>query len=76
MEITRNGATGRVSITGVDYTPVYLLDETETGGGLRLLRIREAMAAYEQNTVNKVSQEAYLAMKNALEKIESRRDIA
>ena len=76
LEITKDGATGRVSITGVDYTPVYLLDETGTGGGLRLLRIREAMAAYEQNTVNKVSQEAYLAMKNALEKIESRMDIA
>lgn len=76
LEITRDGRTGRVAITGVDYTPVYLLDETESGGGLRLLRIREAMAAYEQNTVNRVSQEAYLAMKNALEKIESRMDIA
>lgn len=72
LEITKNGKTGKVAITSFDYTPVYLLDETETGGGLRLLRIRQAMAAYEQNTVNKVSENTYLSMKSALEKIESR----
>ncbi len=75
LEITKDGQTGHTAITGVDYTPVYLLDETQTGGGLRLLRIREAMAAYEQNLVNKVSESTYLGMKNALEKIESRMEI-
>lgn len=72
IEITKSGATGKTTITGFDYTPVYLSDETAVGGKLRLLRIREAMVAYEANFVGKVSDEAYAAMKSALEKIESR----
>ena len=72
LEITKNGQTGAVSITGYDYVPVYYADERETGGTVRLLRIREAIAAYENNFLDKVSQETYEAMKNALERIEAR----
>ena len=72
LEITKNGQTGEVKITAADHVPVFLADETATGGGLRLLRIREAMAAYENNFINRVSAETYAAMKSALERIEDR----
>ena len=72
LEITKNGETGAVSITGYDYIPVFYADEREIGGTARLLRIREAMAAYENNFLDRVSQETYEAMKNALARIEAR----
>ena len=72
LEITKDGDTGKVSITDYDYTPLYTVDETATGGGMRVLRIREAVAAYEENFVGKVNEETYLGMKSALEKIDSR----
>lgn len=70
LEITRNGATGEVSVTGYDYTPIYL--HYSEDGSLRLLRIREAMAAYEDNYIGKVTDDVYAAMKTALSRIESR----
>ncbi|MBE6976679.1 MAG: CapA family protein [Ruminococcaceae bacterium] len=72
LEIRKNGETGEVSISAVDHVPVFLADEREIGGSLRLLRIREAMAAYENNFVDKVSKETYEAMASALERIEAR----
>lgn len=72
LQITKNGVTGETSITGFDYVPVYLFDQTESGGGLRLLRIREAVTAYENGYVSTVTPEVYEAMKYALERIEAR----
>lgn len=72
LQITKSGATGETKITGYDYTPVYIMDATKTGGGMRILRIREAVAAYESNYIGKVPDEVYAAMKNALEKVDSR----
>ena len=72
LEIRRDGETGKVSIADYSYTPIYLQDETETGGGLKILRVREAITAYEQNFVGKVSESTYLGMKNALEKVDGR----
>jgi len=72
LEITKDGVTGETGITGFSYTPIYLLDETESGGTLRLLRIREAMEVYEQLSVGGISESDYNAMKNALERIEDR----
>jgi len=72
LEIRKSGETGKVSIADYSYTPIYLQDETATGGGLRVLRAREAVAAYEQNFVGKVSESTYLGMKNALDKVDGR----
>ena len=72
LEITKEGATGRTGITGLAYTPVYFADETATGHGIPILRIREAITAYESNFINCVSDESYAAMVSALAKIESR----
>ncbi len=71
LEITKDGATGKVSITGWDYIPLYLAGTGEEES-LRLLRIREALAAYENNAIGKVTQEEYLEMKAALERIEEK----
>jgi len=70
MEITRSGETGEVKITGYDYVPIYRF-ESETGQ-VKLLRIREAMAAYENSSIGAVTPEDYEAMKNALARIEDR----
>ena len=72
VEITKDGKTGEVKITGFDYTPVFIADETATGGPLRVLRIKEALAAYEANCVGCVSKETYEVMKSALSRIEAR----
>ena len=70
LEITRNGVTGETKITGFEYTPTFL--ETDENGSVRILRIREAMAGYENRYLDCVSEETYLAMKAALERIEAR----
>lgn len=72
LEITKDGDTGKVSITNYDYVPVYYVDERETGGTVRVLRIREAITAYENRFVGRVSQATYEAMKRALERIDAR----
>ena len=70
LEITRDGATGQVRITGYDYVPVYQYCRED--GKLELLRIREAMAAYESNYIGRVPEEVYNAMRSALSQIESK----
>jgi poly-gamma-glutamate synthesis protein (capsule biosynthesis protein) len=72
LEITKSGATGEVKITGFDYTPIYIVNDTANGGSIRVMRIREAMDAYEADSIGAVSKETYEAMKSALKRIESR----
>ncbi len=72
LEITKSGVTGETSISGYDYIPVYTHDQSAVGGGMRILRIQEAVAAYESNYIGRVSDEVYSAMKDALTKIDSR----
>lgn len=69
LEITKNGTTGDVKITDYSYTPIFTAYEES---GARILRIREAMTAFEKGSLGRVSQEAYDTMKSALERIESR----
>ncbi|MBQ3215946.1 MAG: CapA family protein [Oscillospiraceae bacterium] len=73
LEITKNNSNGTAKITDVNYVPVYtVVEESEDATTIRLLQIREAIAAYEANSINKVSDEIYTAMKTALSRIESR----
>ncbi len=69
LEITKDGQTGKTKITDFTYTPIFIARE-ETG--TRLLRIREAMTAFENNSLGRVSQESYNSMKAALTRIEKR----
>ena len=73
LQITKDNTTGTTSITGFDYTPVYTATPEKDGvAHVKLLRIREAMAAYEANNVHRISDETYAAMKSALSRIKSR----
>lgn len=70
MEITKDGRTGKVSITGYSYTPVYRYEDE--AGRVRLLRIREALEAYENQCMDAISDTVYENMKLALTRIEAR----
>ena len=70
LEITKDNDAGTTSITGFDYTPVYLL--AEEGKPLQVLRIREAISAYENAQLGRVSKEVYESMLYALERIDNR----
>ena len=69
LEITKNNTTGETKITNYSYTPIFTITEN---GVQRVVRISEAMLAYEQSFVGKVSDETYEAMKYALTRIEAR----
>lgn len=70
LEITKDGTTGKTKVTGFEYVPIFL--ETAEDGSMRILRIEEAIAGYENRYLDRVSEETYNAMKNALERIKSR----
>lgn len=70
LEITKDNESGRTKITGFDYTPIFNVVEQDKP--LRLLRIREAITAYEGGYIDRVSDTTYEAMKYALERIEAR----
>ena len=70
LEITKDNETGVTKVTGYDYTPIFTVHEE--GKPLRVARIREAMAAYSDNYVDKVSDQTYHDMEYALGRIEAR----
>lgn len=70
LEITKDLATKKTKITGFDYTPIFTRNEKDTP--LRVLRIEEAMAAYDSGFIDRVSEKTYEAMTYALERIETR----
>ena len=73
IEITKDRDEGTTRVTGFSYTPIYTLTESETADGRRrVVRIAEAMYAYENNFLDKVTKSAYTSMQSALERIEAR----
>ena len=70
LEITKDGKTGETKVTGFDYVPIYM--HKDENGSVRLLRINEAVAAYENRYLDRVSEGTYNAMKSALESIKNR----
>lgn len=72
LEITKDYETGVTRITKWDYVPIYILAENECDGFRRVVRIENAMAAYELNFVDKVTPACYENMKFALERINAR----
>jgi poly-gamma-glutamate synthesis protein (capsule biosynthesis protein) len=73
LEITKNNTAGTAKITDVDYTPIYTLTPEWDGvEHMKILRIPNAIAAYEADSIHKVSAETYAAMKSALSRIKSR----
>ncbi len=73
LEITKDPELGTTKVTNYSYTPIYTVKESESADGFRrVVRIAEAMKAYEENYVDKVSESAYERMQKALERIEKR----
>lgn len=73
LEITRDNASGDTRVTDYSYTPIYTLTEdTAADGQRRVVRLRDAMGAYEENFVGKVSESVYDDMAYALERIRDR----
>ena len=70
LEITKDNVTGETKITDYSYTPIFTV--RETGKPLKVVQIHQAMDAYENNHINKVSKDTYDAMAYALKRIEAR----
>lgn len=69
LQITKNWDTGETAITGWDYTPIYTLTENEVS---KVMQIRPALEAYENDSIFKVSDSVYNSMKSALAQIEKK----
>lgn len=73
LEITRDNVTGQTRLTNYSTTPLYILKPEESGAeGLRLARIEQAIAAYESDALERVTEEAYQALTHALQRIGER----
>ena len=70
LEITKDNDTGAAKISGYDYTPIYTVAEEDT---LQVVRLEEAIEAYEQNNADAVTQTTYDSMTYALTRIAERR---
>ena len=70
LEITKDADTGQTRITGYSYTPLFTV--AEEGETLKVVRLKEAMLAYEEGYVDRVSQEIYEDMQYAMTRIEER----
>ena len=70
LKITKDQTSGETRVADFSYTPIFTVHEPEKP--LRVVRIEDAMHAFEQNYVNRVSQETYDDMVYALKRIEAR----
>ena len=75
LEITKDSDAGVTRVTDFDYTPIYTLQINENEGDYkysRVVRIEEAMEAYDNNFVDKITQSAYESMDYAMKRIRER----
>jgi poly-gamma-glutamate synthesis protein (capsule biosynthesis protein) len=73
IQVTRDNVTGKTTIDGFTYTPIYTVKPDQSAaGGLRVVRIHEAMARYEGNYLGKVTPDVYSSMEYVLGRIEQR----
>ena len=70
LEITKDNESGQTAITNYSYTPIFTVAQKDAP--LRILRIEQAVAAYEAGFIERVSQGTYDAMQYALGRIEAR----
>ena len=74
VEITQDLDAGTTKVTGFSYFPIYTLQEEDCDGQRRVVLIENAMRAYEENFVDRITASAYAGMQNALTRIEARVD--
>ena len=72
LEITKDYESGTTKITDYSYTPIYTLAENQCDGFRRVVRIENAMSAYELNFVDKITAECYENMQKAMDRIKER----
>lgn len=70
LEITKDNLTGQTKITNYSYTPTFTA--TQKNAPVQVVRIEQAMEAYENKHIDRVSQENYASMQYALERITAR----
>ena len=70
LEITKDGRSGKTSITGYSYTPIFTVNEK--GKTAKVVRITEAMKAYDELFLDRITSETYHDMEYALTRIEAR----
>ncbi len=70
LEITKDAESGDAKISDYSYTPIYTVHEE--GQPLRVVRLNEAIEAYENGYMEAVSQQTYESMVYALSRIEAR----
>ena len=70
LEITKNNKTGETKITNYSYTPIFTV--VEKGKPARVVRIHEAMEAYDNLFLERIDPATYDAMAYALQRIEAR----
>lgn len=72
LEITKDFEAGTTRVTDWSYVPIYTLSETECDGDRRVIRIDNAIEAYEMNFVDKVTRSCYDNLKFSLERVNTR----
>ena len=75
VEITKDSELGTTKVTDFTVTPIYTLQISENEGDYkysRVIRIQEAMDAYNNNYVDKVTKSAYDSMEYAMQRIKER----
>ena len=73
VEITKDPEKGTCRVTGYSYTPIYTVTGSQTADGFqRVVRIEQAMQAYDGNFVDKITRACYDDMAYSLTRIASR----
>ena len=73
LEITKDPEAKTTKVTDFSVTPLYILSEGETADGhRRVVRIRETMAAFDVNYLDKVTKSGYTSMETSLKRINER----
>ena len=72
LEITKDFDTGTTRVTDYKVTPIYILSEEECDGKRRVVRLENAMTAYELNFVDKITAACYSDMEYSLKRIAAR----
>lgn len=73
VEITKDTEKRTTKVTGYSYTPIYTVTGSQSADGFqRVVRIEQAMQAYDGNFVDKVTSSCYSDMAYSLTRIASR----
>ena len=72
LTITKDYESGITRVTDWDFVPIYTLSESECDGKRRVIRIDNAMSAYELNFVDKVTSDCYKNLQFSMDRINAR----